>query len=164
MTNRELAEALRCSSTVHTEEVNCEGCPFEVKEDLPEDMKGKYPKDFLYQCDVDRISLMAADALANSETHVLALQKEIEGLRVELQAMRNAANGYKKMVPQWVSVEERFPDPEVWALCLLRRGGYEILQFDGTADEWRGQNPKTSYFPEAVAHWMPLPEPPEEDA
>lgn len=61
----------------------------------------------------------------------------------------------------WIPVTERFPDPEVWALCLLRRGDYEALQFDSTADEWRGQNPKVSYFPEAVTHWLPIPELPE---
>lgn len=62
---------------------------------------------------------------------------------------------------QWVRTEERMPEPEAWALCLLWRGDYEVLRFDGLADEWQGQNPKkTSYFPEAVTHWMPIPEPP----
>ena len=39
----------------------------------------------------------AADRLANQNTHILALQKEIEGLRAQL--------------PRWIPVTERLPEP-----------------------------------------------------
>ena len=39
----------------------------------------------------------AADRIANQNTHILALQKEIEGLRAQL--------------PRWIPVEERLPEP-----------------------------------------------------
>lgn len=73
MNNRELAEKLRCTATVHDIRPNCDACPFYIKEELPEGMQGEYPGDWLYQCDVDKVALMAADALANSETHILVL-------------------------------------------------------------------------------------------
>lgn len=61
-----------------------------------------------------------------------------------------------KHVPRWVNAEERMPEPGVYTLCLLRWGDYEILKFDNLADEWQGQNPKVSYFPETVSYWMPI--------
>lgn len=39
-----------------------------------------------------------------------SLLAENERLTIELQAMRNAANGYKKLVPKCVSVKERLPN------------------------------------------------------
>ena len=39
----------------------------------------------------------AADRIANQQTHILALQKEIEGLRAQL--------------PRWIPVTERLPEP-----------------------------------------------------
>lgn len=40
----------------------------------------------------------AADRIVNQSTHILALQKEIEGLRAQM--------------PRWIPVEERLPEVE----------------------------------------------------
>lgn len=70
MTNKELAAALRlCGGTTGVEECRAE-CPFFRGADVG-------------QC-VPVMTAACADALANSESHVAALQKEIEKLREQL--------------------------------------------------------------------------------
>lgn len=147
MTNHELAEKLRGISTVHDAEPDCDACPFLETEELPEDMKGHYPEDFLCQCDVDRVSLMAADALENQEAHIAALRREIEQLRARL--------------PRWVSVEERLPEKEGRYLCVKRigkSGGVYMTLMNGDSDGFSLEH----IYSDDVTHWMPLPEPPKE--
>lgn len=86
MINRELAAALRiCSRQQH-----CDGCPyFDEKDPLSIDC-------------IRAVMTDAANAMRNNKRHVLALQKEIEKLRRQLEVERR---------PQWVSVEERLPEP-----------------------------------------------------
>lgn len=99
----------------------------------------------------------AADRIANQDTHILALQKEIEKLRGQL--------------PRWIPVEERLPETQGWyhvaildekmkriaveldsyAIETAKNFGHEIgFCKDG---RWNGR--------EKVIAWMPLPEPPE---
>lgn len=127
----------------------------------------------------------AADRIANQNTHILALQKEIEKLRGQL--------------PRWIPVEERLPEPETDVLAVCNRNGYifvvPAIYEDGTmltqnskwnwcdiyayglysekADDYyvpsgwwenRQFNPDDVYnnlVDCPVTHWAPLPEPPE---
>ncbi len=129
----------------------------------------------------------AADRIANQNTHILALQKEIEGLRAQL--------------PRWTPVTERLPEPETDVLAVCNRNGYifvvPAIYEDGkmlTQDsKWNwsdiyayglyNEDEDDYYVPEGwwenrqfnpddvynnlvdcpVTHWMPLPEPPEEE-
>ena len=58
----------------------------------------------------------AADRIANQNTHILALQKEIERLRSQNEQLREAAALVTKesaelLERRWIPVEERLPEP-----------------------------------------------------
>ena len=127
----------------------------------------------------------AADRIVNQNTHILALQKEIEKLRAQL--------------PRWIPVAERLPEPETDVLAVCNRNGHifvvPAIYEDGkmlTQDSvWNwcdiyayglySEDKDDYYVPEGwwenrqfnpddvynnpvdcpVTHWMPLPEPPE---
>ena len=74
-------------------------------------------------------------------------------------------------VPKWISVEDRLPedDVDVIVYAVSNNGGYTIvitfhthrlygLNIEGWASPWQ-------YFSMhyTITHWMPLPEPPEEE-
>ena len=77
---------------------DCKKCLFYKTEPVPEDLAGKVNLTEWSSCDVDAVVLAAADRIANQNTHIAALQKEIEKLRAQL--------------PRWIPVTERLP--EVW--------------------------------------------------
>lgn len=60
---------------------DCKKCPFYKTEPVPEDLAGKVNLTEWSSCDVDAVGFAAADRIANMNTHILALQKEIENLR-----------------------------------------------------------------------------------
>lgn len=131
MSNQELIQALRC---------------------IP-----KFGKDGWMKSDMTGVAFAAADRIANQNTHILALQKEIEGLRAQL--------------PRWIPVTERLPEKEGWYhVAILDNTTKRIsVELDMYAVEtannfqheigfckdgrWDGR--------EKVIAWMPLPEPPE---
>lgn len=97
--------------------------------------------------------LAAADRIANQNTHIAALQQEIEKLRGQ--------------VPRWIPVEERLPDHDELVLVIASGKPKENITLDEAVElatlysdgwcletwpEWVGAK---------VTHWMPLPEPPE---
>lgn len=96
----------------------------------------------------------AADRIANRSTHIAALQQEIEKLRGQL--------------PRWIPVEERLPETESWGASKVVLG---IVQNES------GYPPPNPCFCvylgnqqwtirgrlATISHWMPLPEPPEEE-
>lgn len=79
-------------------------------------------------------------------------------------------NGYKKgyedgrreavKVGRWIPVKERLPKSEEVALCLIKNGEQDILQFDRFENLWIGR--QWTYKRHAITHWMPLPESPKE--
>ena len=92
----------------------------------------------------------AADRIANQDTHIAALQMEIEKLRAQL--------------PRWIPVEERLP--EVWRndetaelvnyMICSPDFGVDIGNYHAKAKKWL-----CMALPCTVTHWAPLPEPPE---
>ena len=63
-------------------------------------------------------------------------------------------------LPRWISVEEKLPKRGAIVLCYTKYF-YEVLQWDDDAEQWVGQySVNAKHY---VTHWMPLPEPPEED-
>ena len=115
----------------------------------------------------------AADRIANQNTHILALQKEIEGLRTQNEQLRGAAALVAKesaelLERRWIPVEERLPK---YGVRVLATDMYEEDDCTGiwTREEypddpedgcWIDDRGWWHAFDE-VTHWMPLPDRPE---
>ena len=129
---------------------DCKKCPFYKTEPVPEDLAGKVNLTEWSSCDVDAVGLAAADRIANQNTHIAALQQEIEKLRGQL--------------PRWIPVEERLP--EVWRndetaelvnyMIYSPDFGVDIGNYHAKAKKWL-----CMALPCTVTHWMPLPTGPE---
>ena len=149
---------------------DCKKCPFHKTEPVPEDLVGKVNLTEWSFCDVDAVGLAAADRIANQNTHILALQKEIEKLRGQ--------------VPRWIPVTERLPDAPGHYLictsinywhggCLDKNEERKHYNHCGTPMRYEGTTKSAldCYYDVTgswnrvcdihVTHWMPLPEPPE---
>ena len=111
----------------------------------------------------------AADRLENQNTHIAALQKEIEKLRGQNKQLREAAALVTKesaelLERRWIPVEERLP--EVWSndetaelvnyMIYSPDFGVDIGNYHAKAKKWL-----CMALPCTVTHWAPLPEPPE---
>jgi len=99
--------------------------------------------------------------------------------------MRDAADAIEELlaaVPKWISVEERLPGDCEHVLCRIEE---ECMYYDATGGEvfamdsylceahyrrgkhkgwYKAVSPDISSCTNNVTHWMPLPEPPKEDA
>lgn len=73
-------------------------------------------------------------------------------------------DGKADATPKWIPVSERLPEPWKWVLCYCRAGIIEMLRYDHLMDEWGASTLSRVYMKDYVTHWMPLPEPPKEDA
>lgn len=67
---------------------------------------------------------------------------------------------------RWITVEERLPEPGKKVLAFWKNGSVTAIDFayfmDGSMGErWRYKNWVAP--PDAITHWMPLPEAPKED-
>lgn len=141
MTNRKLAAALRLCGGKRAIDL-CPKCPF---------FEGYDPD----VC-IPKMTATCANALENHETHVLALQKEIEKLRGQLEVERR---------PQWVSVSERLPEKTGDYIVHTRWAETStVLTYYGKRKngEQLWCDADGNYY--NVTHWMPLPEAPKEDA
>lgn len=117
--------------------------------------------------------LAAADRIANQNTHIAALQQEIEKLRGQNEQLREAAALVTKesaelLERRWIPVEERLPETESWGASKVVLG---IVQNES------GYPPPNPCFcvylgnqqwtirgrMATITHWMPLPEPPKEE-
>ena len=129
-------------------------------------------------CDVRgcRIVREAADMLENDESQAVALQRELALRQAQLdcaaassavlkkqnEQMRDAAAQVTKLAAEaaverdWISVEDRLPEPGVDVLAAYRDRHINM----GTAgDDWLEEDIEDGY----ITHWMPLPEPPREE-
>ena len=124
-------------------------------------------------CGVSGCAIMreAAGRIANQRTHIAALQQEIEKLRGQNEQLREAAALVTKesaelLERRWIPVEDRLPEDrsdvlvvaywhERWGAymgwCAPERAAWSVHVGIGDRSDI------------AVTHWMPLPEPPEEE-
>ena len=142
MTDKEIVQALRCTSTPGGPTGDCEKCPYWKTEQLTAEQKEKLGVDTWTSCDVDKVGMDAADL--------------IERLTAE-----NAALWEK--VPQWISVEERRPEPG--KRVLATDGVFVGEAYRTSADTWRRYDgiAMRDCLGSIVTHWMSLPEATEEE-
>lgn len=134
MTNEEIVQALRCTSTPGGPTGDCEKCPYWKTEQLTAEQKEKLGVDTWTSCDIDKVSTDAADL--------------IERLTAENAALREKQ--------RWISVIEKTPEYDMPQLALNADGDALIANYayGEWFDTW-GQDVE-------VTHWMPLPDAPEE--
>lgn len=150
MRDQELVNALRCVSTAGGPIGDCKKCQFCKTEPVPEDLAGKVNLTEWSSCDVDAVGLAAADRIANQNTHIAALQREIEKLRGQL--------------PRWIPVTERLPEDRSDVLVVAywhERWGVYMGWCAPERVAWSVHIGIGDRSDIAVTHWMPLPEPPE---
>lgn len=139
---KEIVQALRCTSTPGGPTGDCEKCPYWKTEQLTAEQKEKLGVDTWTSCDIDKVGLDAADL--------------IERLTAENAALR-------EKVPQWISVEERRPEPG--KRVLATDGVFVGEAYRTSADTWRRYDgiAMRDCLGSIVTHWMPLPDAPEVD-
>lgn len=136
MRDQELIQALRCTSAPGGPIGDCEKCPFWKTENLTPEQSEQLGTDAWASCDIDRIGLEAADRLANQNTHILALQKEIAGLRKAL---------------RWVHDGLYLCDPEKNTAC--KKSGCKKQCFHTTLPEFADALAET---PAPQLRWIPV--------
>ena len=158
MTREEIARGLRCSAS--TGEKDCEKCPWGIREE--------FEGGVWESCDCDRMAVEAADLLENDGSQVLALQRELalrqaqldcaaasaEKLRRQNGELRDAAAQVTKLAAdaaerEWISVEDRLPEPGVDVLAAYRDRHINM----GTAgDDWLEEDieEKASFRPRTL--------------
>ena len=139
MTEKEIVQALRCTSTPGDHTSNCEQCPYWKKEQLNGRLKEKLGTDTWTSCDSDKVGLDAADL--------------IERLTAENAALREKQ--------RWISVDDRHPKPGTRVLAT--DGVFVGEAYRTSADTWRRYDgiAMRDCIGSAVTHWMPLAEAPE---
>ena len=172
MTVDKIIEALRCISAPGGPIEDCGKCPFLKTEKLTTKQAKQLGTDNWTSCDIDRVGMEAADRIANQNTHIAALQQEIEKLRGQ--------------VPRWIPVTERLPEERVLVNVVWVNRAPELyyekikaVPFSDTAcfygGRWYWDSPVLlDYLAEygkdefdlvdeavEITHWAPLPEPPE---
>ena len=172
MTREEIARGLRCSAS--TGEKDCGKCHWGIREE--------FEGGVWESCDCDRMAVEAADLLENDGSQILALQRELALRQAQLdcaaassavlkkqnEQMRDAAADVTRLAAEaaverdWISVEDRLPEPMTWVLCACRDGRMRILRYDNIMDDWDLMTRNTCYRREHVKYWMPLPAVPEE--
>ena len=144
MTREEIARGLRCSAS--TGDKDCGKCPWGIREEFE---GGTWES-----CDCDRMAVEAADLLENDRSQILALQRELELKRAQLDCATASAEKLRRS-REWVSAKERLPEPGVDVLAAYRDRHINM----GTAgDDWLEEDIEDG----DITHWMPVPEPPEE--
>ena len=72
------------------------------------------------------------------------------------------ANGVT--VQEWISVKDRLPETGGYVVCIAKRNPFSRFMPMVARIEKNGWvNPMTEQYISEVTHWMPLPEPPEEE-
>ena len=97
----------------------------------------------------------AADAIGELQKAVMRLEEE-SGILDELPMYQQPVG--------WIPVTERLPEAGERVLCYCRANIYEVMKMR-TDGDWV-HNDKvydSAYMSGFVTHWMPLPQPPEEE-
>ena len=76
---------------------------------------------------------------------------------------QEAVGGIK--MSKWISVKDKMPEPSRYVACIAKRNPFSRFMPMVARIEKNGwANPITEQYISEVTHWMPLPEPPKEDA
>lgn len=162
MTDKEIIRALRICSR-RTDVQTCTGCPLFDNEDCMGDMMVGAAD--LIEC-LTAENVVLPDGQASA---IESLRKEIEwkdmviALAQREQAKAEAErDALREKVPQWISVDDRHPQPGTRVLAT--DGVFVGEAYRTSADTWRRYDgiAMRDCIGSVVTHWMPLAEAPEE--
>lgn len=169
MTDKELVQALRCTSTPGSLHEDCTGCPYYRKEKLDAELKEKLGVDTWPSCDVNKVGMDAADIIERLTAENADLRKEIEwkGMVIALaqkeQAKAEAERDALREKQRWIPVTERLPERDVQVLGWYKDNPFS--QYRPEVVAWNGNGWVFVYahrYVTNVTHWMPLPKAPED--
>ena len=89
MTDKEIVQALRCTSTPGNHTSNCEQCPYWKKEQLNGRLKEKLGTDTWTSCDIDKVCLDAADLIERLTAENAKAEAERDALIEQIKARRS---------------------------------------------------------------------------
>lgn len=76
MTDKEIIQALRCTSTPGGPQEDCTGCTYYRKEQLDAELKEKLGVDTWPSCDVNKVGMDAADLIERLTAENAALREK----------------------------------------------------------------------------------------
>ena len=75
---------------------------------------------------------------------------------------QEAVGGIK--MSEWISVKDKMPQPGRYVACIAKRNPFSRFMPMVARIEKNGwANPITEQYISEVTHWLPMPEPPEEE-
>lgn len=169
MTDKEIVQALRCTSTPGNHTSNCEQCPYWKKEQLNGRIEEKLGTDTWTSCDIDKVCLDAADLIEHLTAENADLRKEIEwkdmviALAQRKQAEAEEERDALREKQRWIPVTERLPERDVQVLGWYKDNPFS--QYRPEVVAWNGNGWVFVYahrYVTNVTHWMPLPKAPED--
>lgn len=155
MRDTNLVNALRCVSTAGGENA-CEHCSYWKEEEVPEEERPIYGADTWHSCDVDRVGLDGADLIERLTARCARYAEEIAVAQERT---------------RWVPVTERLPELQSWGASTVVLG---LIKNENAPSLNKLHDLTLCVYCDngiwsmpgryaAITHWMPLPEPPEEE-
>ena len=169
MTDKEIVQALRCTSTPGSLHEDFTGCPYYRKEKLDAELKEKLGVDTWPSCDIKKVGMDAADLIERLTAENADLRKELEwkdmviALAQRKQAEAEAERDALREKQRWIPVTERLPERDVQVLGWYKDNPFS--QYRPEVVAWNGNGWVFVYahrYVTNVTHWMPLPKAPEE--
>ena len=77
-----------------------------------------------------------------------------------IQDLRRENAELRERVPQWISVNDRLPEPWEQVLIYSRHDFCESAFYIGVPGKWRSTWNHEMLDADSVTHWMPIPQPP----
>ena len=112
----------------------------------------------------------AADAIEELLAESADLVGQVKRPQEEIRKLDKKIAKLKSSVPKWISVGERLPgDDRAFLVSIHDDSGDGAFDYTDVGWTWIGENGDRLFVVDNqpcsfVTHWMPLPEPPKEDA